>query len=114
MLLSLPPFITLSLAIVLEVLATSWLPKTNQFTNIPVTLGVLAGYSLAFYLLSLTVQSMSLGVAYALWCGSGIVLVAAIAWLVYGQTLDIYAIVGIGLIVIGTAIINIFSTSVSH
>ncbi|WP_016766983.1 SMR family transporter, partial [Vibrio cyclitrophicus] len=65
-------------------------------------------------LLSLTVQTMSLGVAYAIWCGAGIVLVAALSWLVYGQKLDIFAIIGIALILSGVVIINLFSSSVSH
>ncbi len=104
----------LSLAIVLEVVATSLLPKTQQFTSLPATAAVLAGYVCAFYLLSLTVQTMSLGVAYAIWCGAGIVLVAALSWLVYGQKLDIYAIIGIALILAGVVIINLFSSSVSH
>lgn len=112
--LSLPSVIALSLAIILEVFATSWLPKTKQFTAVAPTLSVLVGYGLAFYLLSITVQSMSLGVAYAIWCGAGIVLVAAMSWLVYGQKLDIYALVGISFILIGTLIINLFSSSVSH
>ena len=114
MLLSLPPAIMLSLAIVLEVIATSLLPKTNQFTSIPTSIAVLVGYGSAFYLLSLTVQTMSLGVAYAIWCGAGIVLVAALSWLVYGQKLDIYAVIGIALILGGVVIINLFSSSVSH
>ncbi len=79
MLLSLPPPVMLSLAIVLEVVATSLLPKTQQFTSLPATVAVLASYGCAFYLLSLTVQTMSLGVAYAIWCGAGIVLVAALS-----------------------------------
>ncbi|UUM32025.1 DMT family transporter [Vibrio japonicus] len=112
--LSSSPFLALSLAIVLEVFATSWLPKTNQFTSLPATLCVLLGYGLAFYLLSVAVQSLSLGVAYAIWCGAGIVLVASIGWLVYGQKLDVYALVGIGFILLGTVIINVFSSSVSH
>ncbi len=114
MLLSLPPPVMLSLAIVLEVVATSLLPKTKQFTSLPATAAVLVGYCCAFYLLSLTVQTMSLGVAYAIWCGAGIVLVAALSWLVYGQKLDIFAIIGIALILVGVMIINLFSTSVSH
>ncbi len=114
MLLSLPPPVMLSLAIVLEVVATSLLPKTKQFTSLPATAAVLVGYCCAFYLLSLTVQTMSLGVAYAIWCGAGIVLVAALSWLVYGQKLDIFAIVGIALILAGVVIINLFSSSVSH
>ncbi|UXI04358.1 DMT family transporter [Photobacterium sp. TY1-4] len=114
MLSSLPPLVTLSFAIVLEVLATSWLPRTNQFTAVVPTAGVLVGYGLAFYLLSLTVQNMPLGVAYAIWCGAGIVLVALIAWLLHGQKLDGYAIVGIALILLGTVIINVFSTAIDH
>ncbi|PTP56561.1 DMT family transporter [Vibrio splendidus] len=114
MLLSLPPPVMLSLAIVLEVVATSLLPKTQQFTSLPATAAVLISYGCAFSLLSLTVQTMSLGVAYAIWCGVGIVLVAALSWLVYGQKLDIFAIIGIALILAGVVIINLFSTSVSH
>ncbi|WP_257292164.1 multidrug efflux SMR transporter [Endozoicomonas sp. ONNA1] len=114
MLLSLSPALTLTLAIVLEVFATSWLPKTNQFTSPLPTMAVLVGYGLAFYLLSITVQTLSLGVAYAIWCGAGIVLVAASSWLIYGQKLDIYALIGIGFILTGTVIINLFSSSVSH
>jgi small multidrug resistance pump len=60
------------------------------------------------------VQTMSLGVAYAIWCGAGIVLVAALSWLVYGQKLDTFAIIGIALILAGVLIINLFSSSVSH
>ncbi|QFT12119.1 Multidrug transporter EmrE (plasmid) [Vibrio sp. THAF190c] len=57
---------------------------------------------------------MSLGVAYAIWCGAGIVLVAALSWLVHGQKLDIYAVIGIALILVGVVIVNLFSSSVSH
>ena len=114
MLLSLPPPVMLSLAIVLEVVATSLLPKTQQFTFLPATATVLVGYAVAFYLLSLTVQTMPLGVAYAIWCGAGMVLVAALSWLVYGQKLDIFAVIGIGFILSGVVIINLFSSSVSH
>nr|WP_102523935.1 multidrug efflux SMR transporter [Vibrio tapetis] len=108
------PAIALSIAIVCEVFATSWLPKTEQFSNPVPTLMVVSGYGLAFYLLSVAVQSMSLGVAYAIWCGAGIVLVAGFGWLVYGQKLDLYAIIGIGFILAGTIIINVWSQSVQH
>ncbi|MBD0785545.1 QacE family quaternary ammonium compound efflux SMR transporter [Vibrio sp. Y2-5] len=112
--LALPPLATLMIAILLEVIATSYLPKTNQFTSLPVTAGVLITYALAFYFLSITVNAMSLGIAYAIWCGVGIVLVASISWLIYGQKLDIYAIVGMSFILMGTVIINVYSTSVNH
>ncbi len=73
---SLSPMIPLSIAIVCEVIATSFLPKTEQFTKPGLTLLVLAGYGIAFFMLSLTVRTMPVGVAYAIWCGAGIVLVA--------------------------------------
>ncbi|WP_435250433.1 DMT family transporter [Vibrio sp. nBUS_14] len=114
MLLSVLPPVMLSLAIVLEVAVTSLLPKTQQFTSLPTTAAVLDSYGCAFYLLSLTVQTMPLGVAYAIWCVAGIVLVAALSLLIYGQKLDIYAIIGITLILAGVVIINLFSTLVSH
>ncbi|GMQ49271.1 DMT family transporter [Vibrio sp. 10N] len=112
--LSIHPYLSLSIAIGLEVFATSWLPKTEQFTALVPTLAVLISYGLAFYLLAVAVQTLSLGVAYAIWCGAGIVLVAGLSWLVYGQKLDLYAIVGIGFILVGTMIINVYSSSVSH
>ena len=114
MLLFFPSPVMLSLAIVLEVVANSLLPKMQQFTSLLATAAVLVGYGCVFYLLSLTVQTMSLGVAYAIWCAAGIVLVAALSWLVYGQKIDIFAIIGIVLILSGVVIINLFSTSVSH
>ncbi|MEZ9761690.1 multidrug efflux SMR transporter [Vibrio splendidus] len=86
----------------------------QQFTSLPATAAVLASYGCAFYLLSLTMQTMSLGVAYAIWCGAGSVLVTALFWLVFGQKLDIYAAICIALILFGVVIINLFSTSVRH
>ncbi|MGY2573864.1 DMT family transporter [Vibrio sp. C8] len=112
--LAMPPLATLIIAILLEVIATSYLPKTNQFTSVFVTVGVLITYALAFYFLSITVNAMSLGIAYAIWCGIGIVLVASVSWLIYGQKLDVYAILGISFILVGTIIINVYSTSVNH
>ncbi|CCN85980.1 DMT family transporter [Vibrio nigripulchritudo] len=112
--LSVSPLMVLFLAIVLEVAATTWLPKTQQFTALLPTLGVLAGYGAAFYLLSVAVNSMSLGVVYAIWCGAGMVLVSAIAWWAYDQALDIYALMGIGFILTGTILIQVFSDSAHH
>lgn len=109
---TLPPFATLIVAITCEVFATSWLPKTDKFTHLLPTLAVATAYAIAFYALSLTIESMPLGIAYAIWCGTGIVLVASISWLLYGQALDGYALLGISLIVMGTIVINVFSKSV--
>jgi small multidrug resistance pump len=72
------------------------------------------GYGVAFYFLSLTLQSIPVGVTYAIWSGVGIVLITLVAWVLYGQTLDAAAIVGLGLIIAGVAVLNVFSKSVAH
>lgn len=109
-----PTYLLLLMAIIFEVFATTMLLKTEQFTQLKPSLIVLIGYFLAFYLLSLSIKSIPIGVAYALWCGIGIVLVALVSWLWNGQKLDIYAILGIALILLGCLVINMFSTSVIH
>lgn len=114
MLTAIPPLFALSIAIICEVVATSLLPKTQQFTQPGTTLIVLCGYGFAFFLLSVTVKTLPIGIAYAIWCGAGIVLVTGIGWLLYDQQLDGYAMLGIALILSGTLIINVFSKSVSH
>jgi small multidrug resistance pump len=75
---------------------------------------VLGGYAFAFYFLSLTLRSLSVGIVYAIWSGAGIVLVSIIAWSFFGQKLDVPAIIGIVLIIAGVAVINLFSKSVAH
>ena len=75
---------------------------------------VVIGYGIAFYLLSLTLQSIPVGVTYAIWSGVGIVLITLVAWLLYGQALDAAAIVGLGLIIAGVAVLNVFSKTVAH
>ncbi len=111
---NLPAWITLFIAIVFEVCATSWLPKTNKFTDPLHTAIALSGYAVAFYMLSITVQSMPLGIAYAIWCGAGIIIVTGIAWLFYGQQLDFFALLGISFILVGAMIIHLFSNTGSH
>ena len=75
---------------------------------------VVIGYGIAFYFLSLTLQSIPVGVTYAIWSGVGIVLITLVAWLLYGQALDAAAILGLSLIVAGVAVLNLFSKSVAH
>ena len=72
---------------------------------------VLVGYGIAFYLLSLSLRSIEVGVAYAIWCGIGIVLVAAIGAIFYGETIDLAAATGFGLIIAGVAVLGFFSDS---
>lgn len=104
----------LGIAIVAEVIATSTMKATQGFSRLGPSLVVAAGYLVAFYFLSLTLRTLPVGVAYAVWSGVGIALVSLIAWLVYGQTLDGPAIVGMGLIVAGVVVLNGFSKSVAH
>ncbi|KLV10610.1 QacE family quaternary ammonium compound efflux SMR transporter [Photobacterium ganghwense] len=111
---SMPPMLALSIAIICEVIATSMLPKTQQFTQPLPTVVTLVGYAAAFFLLSVTVKSVPIGIAYAIWCGAGIVLVAMISWLWHGQQLDLAAVIGMLLILAGTLVINLFSGAVSH
>jgi small multidrug resistance pump len=99
----------LSIAIVSEVIATSALKAANGFTRLGPSLLVVLGYALAFYFLSLTLRTIPIGVAYAVWSGVGIVLVAIIGWLLYGQKLDVAAIVGMALIIVGIVVLNVFS-----
>jgi small multidrug resistance pump len=101
-------------AIVAEVIATSSLKATDGFSRLLPSLIVACGYGVAFYFLSLTLRVMSVGIAYAIWCGAGIVLVALISWIVLGQRLDAPAIGGMALIIAGVVVINLFSKSVSH
>jgi small multidrug resistance pump len=107
-------YLHLAIAIVAEVIATSALKASDGFTRLGPSLFVVVGYAVAFYFLSLTLRTMSIGVAYAIWCGAGIILIALIAWLVLGQKLDLPAILGMALIVAGVAVINLFSSSVRH
>ncbi|GEA20292.1 QacE family quaternary ammonium compound efflux SMR transporter [Vibrio harveyi] len=114
MLVSMPPLVALSIAIVCEVIATSSIPKTEQFTKLMPSTVVIIGYGIAFFLLSVTVKSMPVGLVYAIWSGAGIVLVAAVGYFLYGQKLDLAAIVGIGFILTGVVIVNLLSKTVGH
>ena len=104
------PWWYLSLAIVAEVVATSALKASDGFTRFWPSALVVAGYGLSFYLLSLTLKLIPLGVVYAVWSGLGIVLLALVAYLIYGQRLDLPALLGIALILSGVVIIHRFSS----
>lgn len=104
----------LLIAIFFEVIATSALKSSEQFTKLWPSLIAVAGYAFAFYFLSLTLKTIPIGIAYAIWSGLGIVLISAIGYFAYKQTLDFPALIGIIFIIIGVLIINLFSKSVSH
>jgi len=102
-------WVYLAIAIVSEVIATSFLKLSDGFTKLWPSVVVVIGYGLAFFFLSLTLRSMSIGVAYAVWSAVGIVLTTIIAWVAFGQKLDAAGFVGIGLIIAGVIVLNLFS-----
>lgn len=104
----------LGIAIVAEVVATSGLKASEGFTKLWPSLLVIAGYTVAFYFLSITLKEIPVGLAYAIWAGLGIVLVTFIGWLIYGQTLDAASVIGMALIITGVAVINLFSKATVH
>lgn len=106
-------WVFLAVAIVSEVIATSALKAAQGFTRWLPSLFVVAGYASAFYFLSLTLRTIPLGISYAIWSGVGVALVTLVGWAVYDQRLDLPALVGIGLIVSGVLVLNIFSKSVA-
>ena len=103
------PWLHLSIAIMAEVIATSFLKTSEGFSRLWPSLIVIAGYGVAFFFLSLTLRSIPVGVAYAVWSGVGITLVTLAAWLWFGQRLDLPALLGIGLIVLGVIVLKVFS-----
>ena len=110
------PFTWLALgaAILLEVVGTSLLQASQQFTRPLPTVGMAACYLAAFYLRSVALREIPVGLAYAIWSGMGVVLIAMIGWVVFKQRLDAPAILGLTMIVGGVIIINVFSKTVSH
>ncbi|MFL1454505.1 DMT family transporter [Marinobacter sp. GN3S48] len=104
----------LGVAIVAEVVATSALKSSDGFSRLMPSIVVVVGYVLAFYFLSLTLKVIPIGVAYAIWAGLGIVLIALVSWVIYGQKLDLPAIAGMTLIIAGVAVINLFSRTAGH
>lgn len=104
----------LAIAIVAEVIATSALKASEGFTRtVPSTL-VVVGYGIAFYMLSLTLRTIPMGVVYAIWSGAGIVLITLVGYFLFKQRLDLPALVGIGLIVAGVLVMQLFSKTTAH
>ena len=108
------PYVTLGIAILAEIVATSLLKASQEFTRLWPSIGVVIGYAVSFYFLALTLRSMPVGIAYAIWSGVGIVLIALIGWLVFGQKLDAPALIGCALIISGVMVINLFSATARH
>lgn len=109
-----PDYAYLLIAILSEVVATSALKAAASFTRPIPSLVVLVGYGSAFYFLSLCLNTISVGVAYAIWSGLGIVLIALFGWLFYRQPIDQAGLIGMGLIIAGVVILQLYSKAVPH
>jgi small multidrug resistance pump len=107
-------YLYLAIAITAEVIGTTAMKATASFTKPLPTLLVVGGYGVAFYFLSLCLKSMSVGVAYAMWSGLGVVLIATTAALLYREIPDGWAILGMALIVAGVVVLNLLSSSAAH
>jgi len=107
-------YLYLAVAIFCEVIATSFLKVSEGFTRPVPSLITATGYAVSFYFLSLALREIPTGIAYAIWSGVGIVLITTIAWVFQGQKLDAPALGGLGLIVAGVVVINVFSKATAH
>jgi small multidrug resistance pump len=108
------PWLQLAVAIVAEVIGTTFLKLSAGLTKPLPAVVVVIAYGLSFWMLSRTLEVIPVGVAYAVWSGAGVALIAAIGWAVLGQKLDTAALVGMGLIVAGVVVLNLFSTIAAH
>ena len=104
----------LAIAIIAEVIATSALKASEEFTKLVPSLIVIIGYGASFYFLTHVLKTIPVGVTYAIWSGLGIVLVTIVGVILYKQTPDFPAVLGMGLIVAGVVVINVFSKTVGH
>ena len=104
----------LAIAIVAEVIGTSFLKSSEGFTRLLPSAIVVVTYVIAFYFLGLTLKTLPVGIAYAVWAGAGVALITLVGYLFFGQALDAPALIGIVLIVSGVVVINLFSASVRH
>lgn len=107
-------YVYLIVAIVAEVIATTALKASDGFTQMVPSAVTVVGYAIAFYCLAITLRVIPTGVAYAIWSGVGIVLISVAGWILFKQSLDLPAIIGMGMIIGGVIVINVFSGSVRH
>jgi len=102
-------YVYLATAIIAEVIATSTLKASHEFTRLIPSLIVITGYAVAFYFMTLTIRTLPIGITYAIWSGLGIVLISIVGAVLYKEIPDIPAIVGMALIILGVAVIHIYS-----
>lgn len=107
-------YLHLAIAVVAEVIATSALKASDGFTRMGPAIVTTIGYGIAFYFLALTLRTMPVGIAYAIWSGIGIVLISLVGLFWYRQALDAPAVLGLGLIIAGVLTVNLFSKTLPH
>ena len=107
-------YVYLLVAIVAEVLGTVALKSSQEFTRFWPSVAVVVGYAVAFYMLTLVLRTIPVGIAYAFWAGLGIVLVTLIGVVAFGERLDLPAIVGLAMIIGGVVVIQVFSNVSAH
>ncbi|MEM7076864.1 MAG: SMR family transporter [Pseudomonadota bacterium] len=107
-------YLFLIIAVLFEGLGTASLQASHQFTRLIPSIGVVVGFGSAFFCLVIVLKYLPLGITYALWSGLGICLTVFLGWLLFQQKVDFPALLGLGLIVSGIAIINLFSNTATH
>ncbi|AZA89900.1 Methyl viologen resistance protein C [Chryseobacterium nakagawai] len=107
-------YLFLALAIVFEIIATTFLKKSEEFSKLWPSVVTVIGYACAFYFLSLSLRQIPVGVTYAIWSGVGIVFITIIGVVAFKQIPDLPAIIGIALIILGVVVINVFSKMGTH
>ena len=108
------PYLYLAIAIIAEVIAASSLKASAEFTKLWPSVAVVLGYGTAFYFMTLALRHIPLGITYAIWSGLGIVLVTVVGAVVYNEKPDVPALIGMGLIIAGVVVINLFSKMSTH
>jgi multidrug transporter EmrE-like cation transporter len=111
---SMPAYALLALAIISEVIGTTAMKASEGFTKLGPAIVVVLGFGVAFYCLSVVLDTIPVGTAYAVWAGGGIVLTAIASWIVFGQRPDAAGFVGMGLIVAGVLVLNLLSKTSAH
>jgi small multidrug resistance pump len=107
-------WVYLMVAIVAEIVGTSGLKASDGFSKLWPSLLTVAGYGTSFFFLSLTLRTIPMSVAYAVWSGVGIVLITLVGWIFFGQRLDLPAMIGIAIIALGVVVLNLFSKTLTH
>lgn len=107
-------YIYLAAAIIFEVIGTTFMKQSEGFTKLVPSVITAAAYAIAFFCLAQTLKTIPTGIAYAIWSGAGIVLIATVAAVFQGQKLDAPAMIGMGLIICGVVVMNVFSKATGH